>query len=174
MKELDQNVQEGTCVAPFHPALSATQEGKSLNNDLSMPATPEWSMACGTLGASSVWLLFRWHTSVSTLARCWHSLGLCAAWLLNVAQTSPNNSTGCSCAGHWPLGMHPAWSLWCYTVPARLPATLQLLAKPTVNVALTAVIYGSLNLISLLYLPLPILSFLSASLAASWQGLIAC
>lgn len=100
-------------------------------------------------------------------------VGLCAAWLLKVAQTSPNNSTGCSCPGHWPLGMHPAWSSWCYTVPARLPATLRLLAKPAVSVALAAVMYGSLNLISLLYLPLPILSFLSASLAASWQGFTA-
>lgn len=49
---------------PF-PSSPVCHTGRQIpDNDLSMPATTEWNMACGTLGASSLWLLFRWHTGV--------------------------------------------------------------------------------------------------------------
>lgn len=110
-------------------------------------------------------------------------VGLGAAWLREAARTSPN-------AQHrlqvfWTLvsgqepGIHPAWRWWwrwcCHHiyVPATLPVTLWLPTKPAWSLAVAAAMYGPLNLVSQLYLPLPQPSP-STSPTACWQGLTEC
>lgn len=107
-------------------------------------------------------------------------VGLGAALLLEAAWTSPN-------AQHrlqvfWTLvsgqepGIHPAqrwWWRWCWHyiyVPATLPVTLWLPTKLVWSLTVAAAMYGPLNLVSPLYLPLPQLSP-STSPTACWQGL---